>query len=69
MKGGITVAFFVAKALKEFGFKDAPVRLFFVGDEEVNHQGGKAIEMFKEYTRDIRVAFNMETGTKADSFA
>lgn len=60
MKGGITVAFFVAKALKEFGFKDAPVRLFFVGDEEVNHQGGKAIEMFKEYTRDIRVAFNME---------
>ena len=60
MKGGITAAFFVVKALKEFGFKDAPVRLFFVGDEEVNHQGGNAIEKFKEYTKDILVAFNME---------
>ncbi len=60
MKGGITIAYFVVKALGEFGFTDAPVRLFFVGDEEVNHQGGNAIAQFKAFTKDILVAFNME---------
>ena len=34
MKGGITIAFFVVKALKELGFRGCPVRLTFVGDEE-----------------------------------
>ena len=60
MKGGITIAYFVAKALKTIGFTEAPVRLFFVGDEEVNHQGGNAIDRIKEYTRDALVVFNME---------
>ncbi len=60
MKGGIAIAFFTIKALREFGFQDAPVRLFFVGDEEVNHQGGTAIEKIKAYTKDILAAFNME---------
>lgn len=60
MKGGITIAFFVVKALQKFGFNQAPVRLLFVGDEEVNHQGGCAIDLLKEYTKDILVAFNME---------
>ena len=31
MKGGITIAFFTVKALKEFGFRECPVRLLFVG--------------------------------------
>ncbi|MBK5261816.1 MAG: M20/M25/M40 family metallo-hydrolase [Peptostreptococcaceae bacterium] len=60
MKSGIAIAFFVVKALKEFGFREAPVRLFFLGDEEVNHQGGVGIEKIKEYTKDILVDFNME---------
>ena len=60
MKGGIAIAFFTVKALKELGFQEAPVRLFFLGDEEVNHQGGSGIEMIKKYTKDILVAFNME---------
>ena len=60
MKGGITIAFFVVKALKEFGFKDCPVRLFFVGDEEGNRTGGNTVEMIKKYTQDILVDFNME---------
>jgi len=62
MKGGIAVAFFTVKALKELGFKGCPIRLFFVGDEEVNHQGGRAIELMQDYTKDILVAFNMESG-------
>lgn len=60
MKGGIAIAFFTVKALKELGFQDVPVRLFFVGDEEVNHQGGTAIKKIREYTEDILAAFNME---------
>lgn len=60
MKGGIAIAFFTVKALKAFGFKEVPVRLFFVGDEEVNHQGGTAIEKIRDFTEDILVAFNME---------
>ena len=62
MKGGITVAFYTVKALKELGFTECPVRLFFVGDEEVNHQGGNAIELMKKFTKNILVAFNMESG-------
>lgn len=60
MKGGITIAFFTAKALKEFGFRECPVRLMFVGDEEVNHPGEKAIGYMKEYTENALVVFNME---------
>jgi len=60
MKGGITIAFFTVKALKELGYDQRPVRLLFVGDEEVNHPGEKAIEIMQEYCKDILVAFNME---------
>lgn len=60
MKGGIVISFFVVKALKEFGFDGCPVRLFFVGDEEANRDGGNTVERIKEYARDILVAFNME---------
>lgn len=60
MKGGIVISFFVAKALKEFGFKTCPIRLFFVGDEEANREGGNTIELIKKYASGILVAFNME---------
>ena len=60
MKGGIAIAYYVVKTLIKLGFRDRPVRLFFVGDEEVNHIGGTAISLIKEYTKDILVAFNME---------
>ena len=60
MKGGIAIAYFVLKALQFLDFRDCPVRVFFVGDEEVNHIGGRAIELIKEYTTDILVDFNME---------
>ena len=60
MKGGIAIAYNVVKTLIHLGFRECPVRLFFVGDEEVNHIGGTAISLIKEYTTDILVAFNME---------
>ena len=65
MKGGITIAFFTVKALQALGFDQCPVRLFFVGDEEVNHQGGCAAELIRQESEKILVAFNMEHGLES----
>ncbi len=60
MKGGVTMACFVVRMLQMLEFKDCPVRLFFLGDEEVNHYGGTGIELIQEYTADVLAVFNME---------
>lgn len=62
MKGGITIAFFVVKALKKLGFRECPVRLLFVGDEEGDRSGGRTVEILREHARNALAAFNMENG-------
>ncbi len=62
MKGGVADAFFVMKALKEFGFHERPVKLVLVGDEEISHVPGRADKILMEEARGALACFNMESG-------
>ncbi|MBQ8919055.1 MAG: M20/M25/M40 family metallo-hydrolase [Acidaminococcaceae bacterium] len=61
MKGGIVIALFAIRAALQAGLK-RPVRLILAGDEEINHLGSRAPEVFKEEAKGGLFAFNMETG-------
>lgn len=62
MKGGVAMAFFLTKALLASGYKAHPIRLVFVGDEEVGHQYSTGVEDFRAAVRGAAAAFNFETG-------
>ena len=59
-KGGLVIALYTIKALLAMGFKEAPLRLIACGDEEVDHRGGKTVDIIKDVAKDALVAFNME---------
>jgi glutamate carboxypeptidase len=59
-KGGIVIALYTVKALMALGFTETPLKIIAVGDEEVDHRGGKTIDIIENETNDIIVAFNME---------
>lgn len=63
MKGGVVAGIFAAKALKEAGFKDRPIKLMFAGDEEVAHRNSDAAEVFMKEAKDFAAAFNCETAS------
>ena len=62
MKNGITQVFYLLIALKQFGFKDRPVKAIFVGDEEISHCTGIADKILMEEAKGGLCCFNMETG-------
>ena len=62
MKGGVTIAVFAMKALKEAGWTKRPVRLVLVGDEEVGHRNSDANQQIMEQSRGAVAAFNCESG-------
>lgn len=62
MKGGVTIAVFAMKALKEVGWTKRPVRLVLVGDEEVGHRNSDGDQQIMEQARGAVAAFNCESG-------
>lgn len=62
MKGGVTIAVFAMKALKEAGWTKRPVRLVLVGDEEVGHRNSDGDQQIMEQARGAVAAFNCESG-------
>lgn len=62
MKGGILIALFTVKALKEAGYEGPPIKICWSGDEEVNHKDSRGAQIMQEEARGCRCAFNMETG-------
>lgn len=62
MKGGVTIAVFAMKALKEAGWTKRPVRLVLVGDEEVGHRNSDGNQQIMEQARGAVAAFNCESG-------
>jgi glutamate carboxypeptidase len=42
MKGGIVMAVYLAKVLEKIGYDRHPIKLLFVPDEEITHQGSRA---------------------------
>lgn len=62
MKGGVTIAVFAMKALKEVGWAKRPVRLVLAGDEEVGHCDSDCDQQIMEQARGDVAAFNCESG-------
>ena len=62
MKGGITIALFVAKALTYAGYNERPIKFIFSGDEEGGHKGSTGGKVMTEEGAGGICAFNMETG-------
>ena len=62
MKGGITIALFVTKALIAAGYDERPIKFVLSGDEEDGHKGSKGGEFMIEEGAGGLCAFNMETG-------
>ncbi len=62
MKGGDVMALYIAKALNHIGYKDHPIKMILVGDEEADHVGNLADQKIIEESRGCLCAFNMEPG-------
>ncbi|HIY19310.1 MAG TPA: M20/M25/M40 family metallo-hydrolase [Candidatus Blautia avistercoris] len=62
MKGGIVIAIYCARALKQIGWDKRPLKMIWSGDEEVNHKGSNGGEIFRREALGCEYAFHMETG-------
>lgn len=62
MKGGIVIALYVMKLLKEWGYAKYSIKLVLAGDEEVGHAGSDAVAVIQEESKGAVAAFNFETG-------
>ncbi len=62
MKGGVTIALYVAKALNAIGWNERPIKFMFAGEEEGDHVDTDVDLLFTEESRNAICAFNMETG-------
>ena len=66
MKGGIVMAVYLAKVLEKIGYDRHPIKLLFVPDEEITHQGSQADRLLAEEAQGCLCAFNLETGRMDD---
>lgn len=62
MKGGVVIALYTMKLLKEQGYERYPIKLVLAGDEEVGHAGSAAATVIQEESKGAVAAFNFETG-------
>ena len=62
MKGGITIALFVTKALSAAGYDERPIKFVLSGDEEDGHKGSTGGQFMIDEGAGGICAFNMETG-------
>lgn len=62
MKGGLIIALYAVKALNAIGYKDRPIRMVVVGDEEYDHVDNNADVVQRESSGDALCSFHMECG-------
>ncbi|NLW71802.1 MAG: M20 family metallopeptidase [Chloroflexi bacterium] len=62
MKGGIVISLYVVKCLLENGYKERPLKILYVGDEEIGHAKANTAQLMMEEAKGAFCAFNMETG-------
>lgn len=60
MKGGIIIALAAIQALNHIGFRECPIKVVFLGEEESDHEGSIGDQIVTEEARGCRFAFNME---------
>ena len=63
MKGGLIIALYAVKALNAIGYKDRPIRMIVMGDEEYDHIDNNADVVQREASRGALCSFHMESGT------
>ncbi len=66
MKGGLTIAVFVIKALAANGYQGHPIRILFAGDEETGHRQSDIKDRFPALVAGCCAGFNFETGFPSD---
>ncbi|WP_441562264.1 M20/M25/M40 family metallo-hydrolase [Colibacter massiliensis] len=69
MKGGILITLYVIKALNAVGYKERPLKILFVPDEEGLHTYTKVADFIRENSSGCLFALNMETGLLNNSLA
>ncbi|MHC1717990.1 MAG: M20 family metallopeptidase [Acidaminococcaceae bacterium] len=62
MKGGITILYFIVRALQEAGYDKRPLKILLAGDEEVGHSASTCGEIFINEAKGAKAAFDFETG-------
>ena len=62
MKGGLVIALYAVIILSELGYQDRPVKLVFVGDEELLHRDTDADQVLRAACRGAAAALNFECG-------
>ena len=62
MKGGVVITLFIIKALRNIGYKERPIKIVLLADEEKGHQNASTPELLMTETKGGLCAFNMETG-------
>jgi glutamate carboxypeptidase len=62
MKGGLVVAWAVAKALTAAGYEGRPLRIVMTGDEETGHLGSIGAKVYVDACRGGVCGFNLEPG-------
>lgn len=60
MKGGIIIAIAAIQALNHIGFRECPIKVVFLGEEESDHEGSIGDQIVTEEARGCQFAFNME---------
>lgn len=66
MKGGLVIALYAVRALRDCGYTDRPIKCIFVGDEEKLHMFSKAKEIMISELAGAEAAFNFEVGYRHD---
>ncbi len=66
MKGGLVIALFAVRALRDIGYTGRPVKCIFVGDEEKLHMFSKAKDIIISELAGAEGAFNFEVGYRHD---
>lgn len=67
MKGGLIIALYVAKALNFIQYKEHPIKLIVVGEEESDHVGNDGDKILTAESKGALCCFNMEIGQMNNS--
>lgn len=62
MKGGLVIMAYAIKAWISTGHPILPIRIVLAGDEEINHRGSNAPDVFQHQSKGAVCCFNFETG-------
>lgn len=62
MKGGITILYFIVRALQKAGYDKRPLKIILAGDEEVGHAMSTCGDIFIQEAEGAKAAFDFETG-------